>query len=130
MSLSLSPSNVLTPKVRTGPITKDLTIVRAGSRKALSLSSGIVAIGIVMDHAITREKIRTCGHVITCIQQMTVPDSIYFAGGTEHGGVQVFSLGFEKNELEILLDFAKGREMGNYIYCEIRTVGTTNSSSR
>ena len=54
-----------------------------------------------------REKIRACAHVITSIQQMAVPDSIYFAGGTEQGGIDVSSLGLEKNELEILLDFQR-----------------------
>ena len=38
---------------------------------------------------------------------MAVPDSIYFAGGTEQGGIDVSSLGLEKNELEILLDFQR-----------------------
>lgn len=55
------------------------------------------------------------GHVITSIQQMTVPDSVYFAWGTEEvDGVDVSALGLEENELEILLDFAKWGKWATY----------------
>jgi hypothetical protein len=62
----------------------------------------------MMNHPRMREKKRACAYIVTSIQQMAVPDSIYFAGGTEQGGVDVSSFGLEENELEILLDFAKG----------------------
>ena len=107
--MSPSLSHLLAPKVGAGPITKDLTIVRAGGTKTTFLSSGIITtIGIMMNHAVTRKKILACFHVVTSIQQMAVPDSVYFAGGTELSGIEVFFLGLEKNKLEILLDFAKG----------------------